>query len=111
MVGVASRNRMRSINSSACFISSIDCFLMKSPRRVVAPVVTHLGVQEILVDGRELLAQSEVELIDHLSVPAHSAASLAARRQWRVPRHRMPDSAKRSNSKWGGRPRAAVLQY
>ena len=45
---------------------------------VIAPVVTHLGVQEVLVDGRELLAQSEVQLFDDLLVPAHSAASLCA---------------------------------
>jgi hypothetical protein len=41
--------------------------------------VTHLGVQEILVDGRELLAESEVQLLDDLSIPAHAAASLASK--------------------------------
>jgi hypothetical protein len=28
MVGVPSRNRTRSMSTSACFISSMDCFLM-----------------------------------------------------------------------------------
>jgi len=33
MFGVASRNSSRSMSTSACFISSMDCFLMKSARR------------------------------------------------------------------------------
>ena len=47
--GTPSKNRMRSISCSACFISSIDSSrLLGQP--LVAPVLAHLGVDEVLVD-------------------------------------------------------------
>jgi hypothetical protein len=39
--------------------------------------VTHFGVQEVLVDRRQLLFEGEIELSNDLSVPTHSAASFA----------------------------------
>ena len=45
---------------------------------VVAPVVAHLRVQEVLVDGRQLLLERLVELSNDLVVSAHTAASFAA---------------------------------
>ena len=41
--------------------------------RVVAPLVAHLRVQEVLVDGRELLTQRHVQLGNDLRGPFHVA--------------------------------------
>jgi hypothetical protein len=40
--------------------------------------VAHLGVQEILVDGREFLAKSLVQLSDDLIVATHARRLLVA---------------------------------
>ena len=39
----------------------------------VAPVLLHLGVDEVLVDGRELAGEDLVEQLDDLGVPLHGA--------------------------------------
>src|SRR5690606_27623535 len=43
----------------------------------VAPVLLHLGVQEVLVDGRELCRQLLVEELDDLPVTLHGTAPCA----------------------------------
>jgi hypothetical protein len=50
------------------------------PEPVIAPVVAHLRVEKVLVDGGQLFAQRDVQLLDHLRVTLH-AASFDAR--WR----------------------------
>jgi hypothetical protein len=40
--------------------------------------VAHLGVQEILIDRRQLLPERLIELSNDLSIPTHPAASFAA---------------------------------
>ncbi len=98
IVGVASRNRIRSISFSACFISSIDCFLMKSPSAVITPVVAHLCVQEVLIDGRELFLESQVELCNDLSVTAHEPPPSRRANDSHARRHRTLNNARGPNS-------------
>ena len=69
--GVPSRKRIRSISFSACFISSMDSSRVSLGEVVVAPVLLHLGVDEVLVDRRQLAGQDLVEQLDDLGVPLH----------------------------------------
>ena len=62
---------MRSISCSACFISSMDCFLIKAPQPVVMPVLTHLRVQKILIDGEQLFLERQIERSDDFRIAFH----------------------------------------
>ena len=46
-------------------------FLDRVRQAAVVPVLAHLGVDHVLVDGRELFGQSGVELVDHLRGTLH----------------------------------------
>ena len=37
----------------------------------IAPVLQHAGVQEVLVDGRQLILQHHVEVLDDLRIALH----------------------------------------
>ena len=63
---------MRSISLSACFISSIDSFVLVLGELLQAPVAEHAGVQEVLVDRGELVVQHLVEVLDDLRVAFHA---------------------------------------
>ena len=56
---------------SACSISSMDSCRVFLASFGVAPVLLHLRVQEVLVDGRELAGQLLVEQGDDLRVADH----------------------------------------
>jgi hypothetical protein len=58
-------------------------------------------MQEVLVDRRELLFEGLVELCNHLSVPAHIAASFAS-----SCRFQFADIVRRTTAKDHSRPRA-----
>ena len=60
------------MSASASFISSIDSSRKCSARPVVAPVVAHLGVDEVLVDRRELGGQDVVEQLDDVGLSVHA---------------------------------------
>ena len=45
--------------------------LDERPEFAVAPVVAHLGVDDVLVDGRELTLEYTVEVVDNLWIPLH----------------------------------------
>ena len=61
--------------TSASFISSIDSsrFLLGEP--LVAPVLAHLGVDEVLVDRRQLGGEDLVQDLDDLRIAAHALPS------------------------------------
>ena len=62
---------MRSISFSEWCISSIDSSRSLAGEVLVAPVVLHLGVDEVLVDRRELGGQDVVEQLNDLGVALH----------------------------------------
>ena len=62
---------MRSISASASFISSIDSSRNRAGQSLVAPVAGHLGVDEVLVDRRQLRGEHLVEQLDDFVVTLH----------------------------------------
>ena len=79
MFGTPSRNRIRSITLSACFISSIDSSRVVLGQALEAPVAAHLRVDEVLVDGGELGRQDAVQRLDHRRVAAHVSLLVVSR--------------------------------
>src|SRR5690554_2905848 len=74
-----------------------------------APVLIHLGMQKILVDGYQLIAESLVEMLDNLGVAFHCVLSLSlSRRTTRLislilssVKHAVSNSAKRKKNQPG----------
>ena len=64
---------MRSMSSSACFISPIDSSRIFVRQPLVAPVLAHLGVDEVLVDRGQLAGEDLVERLDELRVALHAS--------------------------------------
>ena len=60
------------MSASASFISSIDSSRNCCASRLVAPVVAHLGVDEVLVDRRELGGEHLVEQFDDGRIALHA---------------------------------------
>ena len=59
------------MSTSACFISSIDCFLMKLVELAVLPVLAHLRVEEVLVDRRQFFLERTIQRIYYIFVTLH----------------------------------------
>ncbi len=78
MLGTPSRNRIRSMSRSACFISSIDSAAGVLGEALVPPVVHHLGVDEVLVDRRQLRREDVVQQLDDARIPLHAGDPIAA---------------------------------
>src|SRR5437762_10686221 len=71
---------MRSITLSACFISPMDSSQRTFFELAVAPVLAHLGVDEVLIDSGKLFAQDLVEYADDLFVALHHVTPFATDR-------------------------------
>ena len=67
------------MSASASFISSIDSSRIFSAEPLVAPVVAHLGVDEVLVDRRELGREDLVQELDDAGESPASGHPIAGR--------------------------------
>src|ERR1039457_7219231 len=56
--GAPSRKRMRSMMASACFHLVDGLLLDEAAELVVLPVLAHLGVEEVLVDGGQFFGSA-----------------------------------------------------
>src|SRR3989338_10419942 len=63
---------MRSMTSSASFITRMDCLVVVI-ELLQPPVAEHAGMQEELVDGSQLVFEHLVENIDNLLVAFHNS--------------------------------------
>jgi hypothetical protein len=62
---------MRSIRRSACFISPKGLIVFMLSELAHAPMTQHAGMKEILIDGRQLVLEHDVEVLEHLGIALH----------------------------------------